>query len=251
MQRKLYDPIERAKLIEPLVVRGNSRKYYRIPRPGRWYGGISTGDCCGCSLRCVFCWSDVPRDKPDQIGRFYTPEEVFYKLTSCARKHNYRLLRISGNEPTISKEHLLRLLELIEATEYLFILETNGTLIDRDFANNLKQFKNLHVRVSLKGTNNEEFSILTGAIPEAFDLQLEALKNLTESGIRCNPAVMMSFSLKENVRKLQSTLTKIHKSLKIEEEYVFLYPHVVKRLRKASLKPLTAFTPNGIPNELI
>ena len=41
---KMYDPIELADQTKKLVVDGDARKYYRLTRPGRWYGGIATFD---------------------------------------------------------------------------------------------------------------------------------------------------------------------------------------------------------------
>ncbi len=88
-------------------------------------------------------------------------------------------MRISGNEPTICKEHLIQVLKLIPE-DYTFILETNGILIGNDmtYAEELSRFSNLYVRVSLKGTCEEEFSRLTGA--QGFQLQLKALEHLAE-----------------------------------------------------------------------
>jgi len=40
----LYNPIKLAEEIEKIVVKGTLRKYYRLSRPGRWYGGIATAD---------------------------------------------------------------------------------------------------------------------------------------------------------------------------------------------------------------
>jgi len=244
MKDTLYDPLELSKKMQDIVVKGSERKYYRIPRGGMWYGGIATGDCCGCNLRCIFCWSNAPRDHPDSIGKFYSPEDIFFKITSCAKKHNYRLLRVSGNEPTLSKEHLLKLLELVERTEYLFILETNGILIDNKFARSLTGFKSLEVRVALKGTTPEEFSLLTGAVPDGFELQIEALKNLANNGVKAFPAVMLSFSSKENFSKLKTRLRKISPAFEksIDDEYVILYPHVKERLEKADIKPSIAYS---------
>ena len=251
----LYDPVKLAQAMEKIVVRGILRKYYRVVRADRWYGGIATADCCGCCLRCVFCWSGAPRDRPNEIGRFYKPEQIFSKLVSCAEKHRFSLLRVSGNEPTIGRSHLLRLLELIDQTRYKFVLETNGILLgyDSSYTHELSKFKCLHVRVSIKGTCPEEFTTLTGAIPEAFNLQLKALENLLDAGVSCNPAVMLSFSKQENIAKLKEQLEEIDPVLtsEFEEEYVFLYPHVVRRLKKAGIKPLTAYSPNKIPCELI
>jgi len=41
----MYDPVKLAEETEKIVVRdGYLRKYYRVSRPGRWYGGIATAD---------------------------------------------------------------------------------------------------------------------------------------------------------------------------------------------------------------
>lgn len=228
----LFDPLEKTREIEKLVVQNSKRRYYRLARVDKWYGGIVTSDCLGCNLKCVFCWSGQ-RDYPES-GRFYSPKEIFQVLTTYAGKFGYHQLRISGNEPTIAKEHLLKLLELFDETNYTFILETNGILIgyDKSFAKDLARFKCLQVRVSIKGTNEEEFSMLTGAKPEAFNLQLKALENLLDYNVRCSPAVMLSFSPEENFKRLSKRIKKFGRFEEIEKEYVILYPITVERLRK-------------------
>ncbi|RLF07017.1 MAG: molybdenum cofactor biosynthesis protein MoaA [Thermoprotei archaeon] len=251
-----FDALKLSKAMENLVVKGISRKYYRVVRGGRWYGGIATADCCGCNLRCVFCWSGAPRDSPDKIGKFYTPDQIYYALKSCALKRGYNQVRISGNEPTIGKDHLLKVLELVESDGlFNFILETNGILIgsDKDYARALSKFSKVHVRVSIKGTSEEEFSLLTGALPEQFNLQLQALKNLLDCGVSCHPAVMLSFSGREGYERIQERLAEIDPKLAndMEEEYVFMYPHVAERLRKSGIKPKLAYHPSCIPEELI
>jgi len=236
----LIDPIQFAEDTEKIVVKGALRKYYRLARPERWYGGISSAYCCGCNLRCVFCFSGFPRDKPQDIGQFYDPRQVFKELLLCARKYGYDKLRITGNEPTLGKEHLFRVIELTEKTNLLYILESNGILIghDEDYARRLAKYKHVHVRISLKGTDNLEFSKLTGANANAFDLQLKALENLTNYNVPCNPAVMTSFSPSEGVERLKERLQRIDQSLanKLEEESVILYPPVIKRLKEKGIK---------------
>jgi len=220
------------------------KKYYRF-RGGRWYGGIATADCCGCPLRCVFCWGAEPRDNARRCGEFYTPEQVFKRLTGIAGRRGYTMLRISGNEPTLGREHLFRVLELVDRTGYLFILETSGVLIDTEYAERLSEFENVHVRVSLKGASEEEFSTLTGAKPEGFQLQLNALRNLVDNGVSCHASVMSSFSTRENMQKLLNRLAEIDARLasELEQEIVILYPRVAKRLARAGIKPYTSYTP--------
>ncbi|MEM1538331.1 MAG: radical SAM protein [Candidatus Nezhaarchaeales archaeon] len=217
---------------------------------------IATADCVGCPLKCVFCWSNAPRDNPSSIGRFYSPHEIFKGLDACAKKHGYTQLRVSGNEPTLGRDHLLRLLELVEGHGgYTFILETNGILLgyDVEYAKALSRFSRVHVRVSLKGTNSNEFAMLTGAVPEGFELQLKALKNLINAGVSCHPAVMLSFSTDEGLNELLERIKGIDVSLaeNLEEEYVFLYPHVERRLKAAGITPRLAYSPSDIPKELV
>ncbi|MFB0561448.1 MAG: radical SAM protein [Candidatus Lokiarchaeia archaeon] len=239
-----YDPFELAQKTEQIVMRGESKLYYRF-RGGRWYGGIATADCCGCPLRCIFCWGAKPRDNPQRFGQFYNPEQVFRNLTRIAEKRGYSLLRISGNEPTVGKDHLLRILEMVDQTNYTFILETSGVILDADYASQLSEFKNIHVRVSLKGASEEEFTRLTGAGPEGFQLQLNALKNLVDAGVSCNPALMSSFSTKTSLQKLIFRLSEIDSSLpsRLEDEVVILYPRVKKQLARAGIEPFTYYNP--------
>ncbi len=248
----MFDPVEQAQLTRNIVCKNNKRKYYRF-RSSRFYGGISTADCVGCCLRCVFCWSWKIVNKPQDCGRFYSPDEVSRKLIAIAKRKKLHLLRISGNEPTICREHLIRVLELIPE-DYLFILETNGILIgsDRTYAEELSIFPNLHVRVSLKGTCGDEFSRLTGAMPHGFRLQLGALENHSRYRVNVRPACMVSFSPPENIIALRKRLKEINPAFRdFEIEELILYPPVEERLKKLKLGYLTAYRPEGIPAEQI
>ncbi len=243
MSSKGYDPIELSRKIEKIVVRSDKRKYYRLGRPGRFYGGSCAADCVGCNLSCVFCWSNMPRIRPDLVGKFYSPEEVFDSLIRCSRSRGYGVIRVSGNEPTIGREHLLRLLDLVEGSsdDVIFVLETNGILLgyDPSYARELSQYRKLHVRVSIKACNEEGFHRLTGAVPEAFRYQLDALKNLIDNGVSAHPSVMVSFCTEEELRELVRRLASIDPSLpaSLELEVVTLYPHVKERLKKAGIWP--------------
>lgn len=168
-----------------------------------------------------------------------------------ARRKGFRRLRISGNEPTLARDHLIRVLEQIPFG-YKFVLETNGILIgdDLSYARELSRFPFLCVRVSLKGTNEEEFSRLTGADPRAFLLQIKALENLIEAGARAYPAVMVSFSPPENIGSLRERLADAGVDEMEFEEPVF-YGEVEKRLGKAGIPCVAGHDLSRIPPEQI
>ncbi|MGQ9597248.1 MAG: radical SAM protein [Thermoproteota archaeon] len=210
-----YDPFELADKVKRAIMRESNvveeRRYYRF-RGGRWYGGTATGDVVGCNLRCGFCWSWREASHVIAEGFFHKPEDVFKRLTGIADARGYKFVRLSGGEPALSRKHVLKLLELFEDTRYKFILETNGILIGADttYAEELAKYRCLTVRVSLKGTSEDEFHALTSANPSFFNHQLNALKNLVDAGFepgeRVYAAVMLSFSAGENYEKLKTRL---------------------------------------------
>lgn len=248
----MFDPIKLAELTKSDVCRDGLRKYYRF-RPSRFYGGISTADCVGCCLRCVFCWAWNVVSRPAEHGEFHQPDEVARRMIRIAEKKHLRQVRISGNEPTLCWEHLVKVLELIDG-RYLFILETNGILIGKneEYTKDLSRFKNLHVRVSLKGTCEDEFSKLTGAVPGGFALQLRALENLVKHKVKSHPSCMISFSPPENIKALRKRLKTIHPDFEdFEVEELILYPHVEERLKKLNITYYTTYGPDNIPSEQI
>lgn len=248
-----YNPVERHRQIEKWVIQkkigGDLRKYYRF-RHDRWYGGIITADCAGCGLTCKFCWirSESLLEGREE-GTFLTPNQVAEEILTLAHKNKIRQVRLSGGEPTIGRDHLLRLLNALQNKHIRFILETNGILIGEDetYAQELALFPFVHVRVSFKGCTEEEFALLTGGDRKGFQWQLAALKNLLQAGVRAHPAVMSSFSGKEAIDRFYTTIWKIDPRMhsEVEREEVILYPQVVKRLRRADLTYHSAHMPEG------
>lgn len=240
----LYDSVARHEAVEKLVVHDiegvQERKYWRF-RYDRWYGGIVTADAVGCGLICKYCWvSDAVMFKPATVGKFYSPKAVADILVKMAKRRNLKQLRVSGGEPTIGKKHFLQLLDNLSRKRLLFILETNGILIGNSpkYAEDLSRYPFLHVRVSLKGCNEQDFTMLTDAKPKGFTLQLRALENLLNTGVKCHPAIMVSFSTKESVKQLTQRLKSIDPRLAedLETEELILYPKVKRRIERYNLK---------------
>jgi len=238
---KGYYPFKLTEKMESIVVDGNKRKYVKLSRPLRFYGGTTSAVEVGCNLRCKFCFSDKPVFRPQSTGKFYTPQQVFDALTKGAKRYGHKLISASASEGTLGRQHLFELLDLVEQSEYIYILETNGMTLghDKTFAEELAPYKNLHVRVSIKGTSQEEYHKLTDAIPESYELPFRALKHLIDAGVSCNACVMISFSNEEGIRKVERKLFETHPGLlkSLEKERITPFPKVAQRLAKNGLKP--------------
>jgi uncharacterized Fe-S cluster-containing radical SAM superfamily protein len=256
----MYDALVRHRSIESIVTRdtaqGQLRKYYRF-RADRWYGGIATADVVGCGMLCKFCWvSESILERPDSSGQFLAPVVVAQKLMRVAIGKRLVQMRLSGGEPTIGRPHLLKVLsEIEEQHRFRFILETNGILLGADptYCTELAAFRCLHVRVSLKGSCEDEFERLTGAEGGGFKQQLDALSNLRDAGVSCHPAVMSSFSTERDICQLRDRLSKIERKLAndLELEEVIRYPRAERRLQKFNLKPSVSHDPKHVPERLI
>ena len=234
-----YDPIALGTATEKVVVDGNRRKYVQLGRTLRFYGGTTSATEVGCNLRCKFCFSDKPVWKPKQTGEFYTPQQVFDGLAANARKHGHKTISASASEGTLGRQHLYELLDLVEQSEFVYILETNGMTLGDDpaFAKSLARYKNLHVRVSIKGCNPEEFHRLTGARASAYELPFKALQHLIDAGVSCNACVSVSFSDAAGIKSVEKKLETMHPGIlkSLELERIKLFPKVQRRIQNEGL----------------
>ncbi|MBO3799494.1 MAG: radical SAM protein [Candidatus Brockarchaeota archaeon] len=253
---KPFDPVKLAEETERLVTRcgpeGLERKYtgfYSVPV----YRGVATGYAVGCCLRCVYCWSNWSRDFPEKFGEFYSPKEasrLLFKATEEGVTYSgywrrilpkISKLRISGCEPTIGMEHLLKVLEYVKSSNCpLFILETNGIILGSNInhVKRLAEFKDrLYVRVSFKAATPEGFTIRTGAQGEFYKLPFKALKHLLDEGIHVRAAAMTDKRImpEEERKILIQMLDEIDPEARyaetLEEETIDPYDNTVKRLR--------------------
>jgi len=233
-----FAPLELARATEEICCQDDSRKYTHFYCTGV-YGGISTGYLVGCCLRCVFCWVDVSREFPETHGKFYSPQEAWGQLVANAERAGVNKLRISGGEPTLGREHLLRLLGLADSSNYLFVLETNGILLgaDQGYVEKLRDSQHLHVRVSLKAGTPQGFAERTGAKGEFYRLPYRAIEYLQGAGVSFHVAAMTDSRLmpqaerQEMLRKLKE----IGYDDYFEEEAADPYETSILRLEKAGL----------------
>lgn len=234
-----FDPIELSERTERAVCRGNKRKYSKFDSTINYKTGVATGYVVGCSLRCIFCWASETRDHYMKEADYYSPQEVYDRLDAIAKAKRLHQVRISDGEPTIGKNHLLELLELVERSDYKrFVLETNGILLgtDRDYVRELAAFKKVWVRVSVKAGTPEAFALKTGARAEAFECQFRAIRYLKEARLNFDIAAMSADPRFMDPLERISLIAKLADIdpglvLNLEEEMAILYKTTVKRLK--------------------
>jgi len=236
-----FDPVERAEQVERLVLKDGKRLYYRF-RAAPYYGGIATADAIGCSFLCAYCWNYFRNLNPARFNKFYSAEEVAENLLKIARKRSFHLLRITGSEPLLgeaSLEHLLGVLKVIfqEKPHSAFILETNGFFLGcrKDLIKKLI-FKNLWIRISLKGVDEDSFELISGAKRESFQYPLVALKELEKEGMKAWPALMRDLFSDEEIGRLEKVLEEYKIGAQLEQEGLEEYPFVTANMKKRKVQ---------------
>ncbi|MDI3497386.1 radical SAM protein [Archaeoglobus sp.] len=129
-----------------------------------------------CNLRCLHCYASANSDFSE-----LTTEQCFQIVDSLA-EFKVPLILFSGGEPLL-REDIFEIAGYAKKKGIKSVLSTNGTLIDRDMAENLKVFE--YVGVSLDGvaSTNDRFRGVEGAYERAFKGLLMA-SEVVLSGIR-------------------------------------------------------------------
>ncbi len=96
-----------------------------------------------CNLKCIGCWSADYKVNSD------LSYEKLDELAGDAHKLGVRQIIMSGGEPLLRKDDILKLCE--KHNKITYGLFTNGTLIDEEFVNEMERLKNLNVFVSIEG----------------------------------------------------------------------------------------------------
>ncbi|MGD8535582.1 MAG: 4Fe-4S cluster-binding domain-containing protein [Candidatus Aminicenantes bacterium] len=236
-----FDPIERSREVERVVMKEGKRLYHRF-RAAPYYGGIATADAIGCSFLCAYCWNYFRNLNPARFDKHYSPSQVAFNLLRIARKKSFHLFRITGSEPVLgepSLNHLVEVLKIIfsEMEDSTFILETNGFFLGyrTDLVEKIN-FRNLWIRISLKGVDEESFETIAGVSGEFFTYPLIALKKMEDQGLKAWPAVMRDLFADDELTCLSQRLAEMEIKARLEEEVLEAYPFVLENMEKRGIE---------------
>ncbi len=130
-----------------------------------------------CNLHCPFCSVDAGTPKADDL----TLDDIV-PLVEQMRKLKPTPLGISGGEPLLKKEMLLYILEeLSPIREMVVSIFTNGTLVTKDYAQQLHDAGAKFIRVSVDGHTETLHDAIRGK--GAFRKTLQGIRYLRELGI--------------------------------------------------------------------
>jgi radical SAM protein with 4Fe4S-binding SPASM domain len=130
-----------------------------------------------CNLKCVHCYNDSGSDRADDELSTKEAKAVLNDLS----QFGVPSVLFSGGEP-LMRGDLFELIDYAVKKGLRTVISTNGTLIVRDAASEIKHHKVSYVGISLDGIGkvNDEFRGVAGA----FDRAVQGIKNCQAAGVR-------------------------------------------------------------------
>ena len=202
-KRTPFNPLDRSRIIEGTICKGNKRKYYQGGVRYREKTKDVAADMFGCNLTCTFCWADEERAGPPD---FYSPIEIAGKMFALASQkfgsNDWAYLMLTRGEPCIGRDHLVGIMDEVKRFDvsrygsFYFELQTNGILLGADQGEYARELASrgpdsLHVRISLKGGTPEGFEKRTGAAGKFLEYQYRAINHLKGAKIKTTIAAMI------------------------------------------------------------
>lgn len=138
--------------------------------------------CAECNLACRHCWI-APEHRTRETAAEGLPVELVQKALTEATPLGLQSVKLTGGEPLLHRR-FREIVGLAADRGLHLVLETNGTLMDRETATLLGRMGDrAFVSVSLDGARRETHDRLRG-VAGSFDDALRGVELLREEGIR-------------------------------------------------------------------
>jgi radical SAM protein with 4Fe4S-binding SPASM domain len=143
-----------------------------------------------CNLSCRFCYQY--QDSPDELT-FNEMKGILDELASLG----CLFLSFTGGEPLLHKD-FWDIAEYAGAKQFALTLQSNGTLINQDYAKKIKELNFFDVHISLLGAKRQTHDWLTQSAG-SFDKVINSLELLRRQNIR---VMLKTTAVKQNFPEL-------------------------------------------------
>ena len=133
-----------------------------------------------CNLNCDMCYVRMSREEMEQVGRLCTIEE-WTKVAEDMMKAGTLFVLLTGGEPLLYP-HFRELYQKLRGLGMIVTINTNGTLIDEEWADFFAENKPRRINITLYGASNETYERLCH-YPGGFDKAVNGIRLLQERNI--------------------------------------------------------------------
>lgn len=134
-----------------------------------------------CNMACKMCYVRKTKEEQEKIAPLRTAKE-WLELGKTARDQGMLYLLLTGGEPFLRPD-FREILTGLHKMGLLISINSNGTLIDRETVEWLKETPPVRVNITLYGSSDETYARLCGN-PNGFTQATEGIRLLKEAGIQ-------------------------------------------------------------------
>lgn len=133
-----------------------------------------------CNMSCKMCYVRLTKPEQEAIAPLRTAQE-WLELGRAARDAGMIYLLLTGGEPFLRPD-FRDIFQGLHKMGFVLSINTNGTLIDENTVQWLKQTAPMRVNITLYGASNETYGRLCGN-PHGFSQAVRGIRLLKEAGI--------------------------------------------------------------------
>lgn len=133
-----------------------------------------------CNMDCKMCYVRLSRQDQEALGPLANAAQ-WLELAQEAKNAGMLYLLLTGGEPFLHPQ-FREILENLHKMGLLITINTNGTLIDEETVNWLKNCPPIRINISLYGASDETYARLCGN-PHGFTQTTRGIRLLKEAGI--------------------------------------------------------------------
>ena len=178
-----------------------------------------------CNMNCEMCYVRLSRAEMEAQGRLRTAQEWIGLAREMAQAGTLFLL-LTGGEPLLLPDFRTLYLEL-RRMGFILTLNTNGTLIDEDWAAFFGAHKPRRINVTLYGADGAAYETLCH-YPGGYDRALRGIRLLREAGVDVRIGTSVT-------RRNRQDMEKIFALREVLDAPVLMDTYMVSEVRERSL----------------
>lgn len=184
-----------------------------------------------CNMNCDMCYVRLSREEMERKGRLCTADE-WLEIGRQMKESGVLFLLLTGGEPLLFPDFKRMYLEL-RGMGFILTINTNGTLIDEEWAVFFGEHPPRRVNITLYGADEEDYERLCH-YPGGFQKTVRGVRLLREHGID----VKISFSVAKAVRQSMGKVFSIGEELQVP---VHIDPYMMPAVRERN-RPFSKLT---------
>ena len=155
-----------------------------------------------CNLKCEMCYVRLSREEMERQGRLRTVDE-WLAMGRQMQKAGVLFLLLTGGEPLLYPNFKQLYLGL-RGMGMILTINTNGTMIDEEWADFFAQYKPRRINITLYGPDAQTYEALCRS-GEGYEHTVRAVELLTERGVDVR---LGASAAKNNAERIEEIITR-------------------------------------------